>query len=85
MFKFSYNCTEALVYSRQAYETLYEFYDELEAEAKKQKDIADFERQKRLDAEYKANKEERRKKRWRNIAVGEGSAILVIVTLIVLL
>lgn len=85
MFKFSYNCTEALVYARDAYETLYKFYDGLETEANNQKEIAEFERQKRMDAEYKANKEERRKKRWRNIAVGEGSAIIVIATLLILL
>lgn len=85
MFQFSLNCTEALIYSRDAYEELYSFYDELDAEATKQKSRADEERRARLETLEKLELENTRKKRWRNAAIIQGAGIAGFIALVLLL
>lgn len=85
MFQFSLNCTEALIYSRDAYEELYTFYDELESEADRQRDQANTERFKRLEIEEKLQLENKRKRGWRKAALIEGSILGAIVAAMILL
>ena len=85
MFQFSLNCTEALIYSRDAYEELYTFYDELESEATRQRGRADEERALRIQTQEKLALENKRKKRWRKAAVVQGVGIVGFIALVLLL
>lgn len=76
MFKFGYDCTSNLIYMKEAYDNLYHFYEGLEKEAEKQKSIAEHERTLRQYAQSEQLKEEKRKKRWRKLAISEGAIII---------
>ena len=75
MFKFSYNCTEALMLSREAFFGLYEQYNKLEEEAVLQRDNASKERKLKEIAQDSLLNEKVKKRTWRRVAIGEGVLI----------
>ena len=75
MFKFSYNCTEALMLSREAFFGLYGQYNALEEEAILQRDNAANERKLKEGARDSLSTETTRKRTWRRAAIGEGILI----------
>lgn len=76
MFKFSYNCTEALMLSREAFFGLYGQYNELEEEAMLHRDNAKKERKLKEGARDSLATETGKKRTWRRAAIGEGVLIL---------
>ncbi len=76
MFKFSYNCTEALMLSREAFFGLYEQYNQLEDEAKLQRQNATIEKGLKKAAQDSLSEEKVKKKGWRKAAIGEGILIV---------
>ena len=64
MFRFSENCTEALMLSRDAFFGLYDNYRELEQEAVLQRDRANTEEKLKNEAIEKYNKENTKSKKW---------------------
>jgi len=76
MFKFSYNCTEALMLSREAFFGLYDQYNQLEDEAKLQRETATIEKGLRKAAQDSLSEEKVKKKSWRKVAIGEGILIV---------
>jgi hypothetical protein len=84
MFRFSENCTEALMLSRDAFFGLYDNYRELEQEAVLQRDRANTEEKLKNEAVEKYNKENLRKKRWRRVALVEGAGIGATILVLIL-
>ena len=84
MFRFSENCTEALMLSRDAFFGLYKNYKELEQEAILQRDRANNEEKLKNESIEKYNKENLRKKRWRRITLAEGAGIGATILVLVL-
>ena len=80
MFKFSYNCTEALMLSREAFFGLYGQYNALEEEAILQRDNATNERKLKEIAQDSLSDEKIKKRTWRRAAIGEG--ILIVGTIV---
>lgn len=82
LFKFTFAEQEKTYYLIQAYEKLYLFYDKLEYQANEEYKL-------RLEADKKtqeainiADRENKRKKKWRKIAIYEGIALTGSITAI---
>jgi hypothetical protein len=75
MFRYADNCTEALMLSRTAFFSLYDQYNQLESEAKLQRDNAINEKKLKEAAQDSLADEKIKKKTWRRVAVGEGILI----------
>jgi len=76
MFRYADNCTEALMLSRTAFFSLYDQYNQLESEAKLQRDNAINEKKLKEAAQDSLADEKIKKRGWRKVAIGEGILIV---------
>jgi hypothetical protein len=76
MFRYSDNCTDALICTRQSYLDLFEAYKSLETEANTWRDRTNACLLSKTQIQAALVKEENRKRIWRRIAIGEGVFIL---------
>lgn len=81
MFRYSDNCTDALICTRQSYLDLFETYEALEVEANTWRDRTNACLISKAQIQADLTKENNRKRIWRRIAIGEGTIILGVATL----
>ena len=80
MFKFANNCTEALLLSREAFFGLYENYNKLEEESHVLEDSLGQAKFDRKQAYAKSEQEKTKRIVWKRVAIGEGIAIVGVIT-----